>query len=136
MCKEEKPMEDFAKTTKNGKPYIRGRCKPCFNVYHREWYQKNKEVHKARVYANPNREYRRASKYGLTNEQFDELLKSNNGLCHICNVRKATAIDHCHESGKVRGHLCIQCNSGLGKFGDSIEGLMQAINYLERPDWR
>lgn len=134
MCNEEKPVEEFAKTTKNGEPYIRGKCKPCFNIYHREWYQNHKEEHKARVYANEKRT--RWARYGLTEEELKNLVESNDGLCHLCNKNPANAIDHCHETGMVRGHLCTQCNTGLGKLGDSVESLQKAMNYLNRPSWK
>jgi hypothetical protein len=41
-------------------------------------------------------------------------------------------LDHCHISGAFRGWLCHDCNTGLGKLGDSINGLMNAVRYLER----
>lgn len=127
-------MDEFAKTTKNGKPYIRGTCKPCFNEYYKEWYKTHKDEHKARV--NAGRAGKRWYKHGLTEEEFKLLISSNGGLCHLCNEKPATAIDHCHSTGKVRGHLCIGCNTGLGKLGDSAASLKKAINYLERPNWQ
>ena len=39
-------------------------------------------------------------------------------------------IDHCHETGKVRGLLCSKCNIALGNFDDDIETLKRAISYL------
>ena len=136
QCKEEKPLEEFAKTTRNGKPLIRGKCRPCFNIYYREWYQNHKDEHKARVYGNRNQTNRRWSRHGLTEDEFNELIKSNGGLCHLCNKDVATAIDHCHTTGRVRGHLCIRCNTGLGKLGDSADTLRKAVEYLERADWK
>lgn len=40
-------------------------------------------------------------------------------------------IDHDHENGRVRGVLCIRCNSALGKLGDNTEGLQRAMDYLD-----
>ena len=65
-----------------------------------------------------------------------------NGLCKICNQpetmissnktsTKRLAIDHCHDSGKIRGLLCHHCNVSLGGFKDSIELLEAAIKYLK-----
>jgi hypothetical protein len=58
--------------------------------------------------------------------------------CGICG--KATEpgrwgnlhIDHCHKTGKVRGVLCSECNSAIGKLKDDPDLLRKAIVYLER----
>ena len=56
-------------------------------------------------------------------------------ICRKCNKEtgklKRLAVDHCHETGKVRGLLCFHYNSSLGKFKDSIELLQNAIDYLK-----
>lgn len=39
---------------------------------------------------------------------------------------------HCHKTGKVRGLLCFNCNTGIGKLKDDIELLKRAVEYLER----
>ena len=56
------------------------------------------------------------------------------GHCHICcsPVERDCHIDHCHDTGKVRGLLCATCNKGLGLFKDSVPNLKAAINYLRR----
>ncbi len=41
-------------------------------------------------------------------------------------------LDHCHDTDEFRGWLCQNCNVGIGKLGDNIEGLRRAIKYLER----
>lgn len=61
-------------------------------------------------------------------------------VCQICgdqekivrqDGKKASlCIDHCHETGKVRGFLCRSCNTGLGGFRDRVDLLNQAISYL------
>lgn len=75
------------------------------------------------------------SKFGAA--AFLEMLEAQNGCCALCEVslegRPTTRIhvDHCHDTGVVRGILCPNCNSALGKFGDSVERLRRAIRYLE-----
>lgn len=76
--------------------------------------------------------------YGITKEQYDELLAFQNNKCAICGKTqepdgRRLAIDHCHTTGKVRGILCNNCNNGLGSFGDNIEGMLKAIEYLKNP---
>ena len=57
------------------------------------------------------------------------------GKCGICDkhqveLSKRLAVDHDHETMEVRGLLCIDCNTSIGKLGDNIEGLEQALRYL------
>lgn len=62
------------------------------------------------------------------------MLTSQGGTCAICHGTATVgrlAVDHCHLTGKVRGLLCTNCNTALGKLKDSKELLLNAINYLE-----
>ena len=57
------------------------------------------------------------------------------GGCAICGItvdptHKQLSVDHCHNSGKVRGLLCTLCNTALGSFKDDPELLQKAINYV------
>lgn len=90
----------------------------------------------------------RLKKYGLTFDQFSQMLRDQQGLCGVCRkplgtITKRIAIDHDHACcastirtcGKcVRGLLCIPCNTGLGMFYDNPETLRGAIAYLEGAD--
>ena len=90
-------------------------CQPCSTIDHSARYASNY----------------RYSKYGVTKEWFDSRFK---GRCEVCEDtldRSEAHIDHCHDSGKVRGILCGLCNKGLGQFKDNIERLKAAIRYLE-----
>lgn len=51
--------------------------------------------------------------------------------CQLCNKECKTTLDHCHNSNKFRGWLCMECNIGLGKLGDNVEKLERAIKYLK-----
>ena len=77
--------------------------------------------------------YAAKGKYNLSNEQYKQLMSINN--CEICkcdlSITKHKHIDHCHETGKVRGVLCSKCNLGLGHFKDNITNLEKAIDYLK-----
>lgn len=74
----------------------------------------------------------RLNTYGLSQVQYEGLIERSGGLCEICQEKEAQHIDHCHQTGSVRGLLCQQCNHGLGNFGDSINSLHKAIEYLKR----
>lgn len=73
--------------------------------------------------------------YGLSPEQFSQLEAEAGGRCQLCGEEPETArglhIDHCHETGRVRGLLCTHCNRGLGGFRDRPDLLAKAIEYLK-----
>jgi hypothetical protein len=74
-------------------------------------------------------------KYGLTSVEYTAMFNSQGGKCWICqqrSFRKALAVDHCHQTGRVRGLLCSRCNYGLGVFFDAPGRLRRAAEYLER----
>jgi hypothetical protein len=64
--------------------------------------------------------------YGITLNQFEELLEKQDNCCAICGVnedsapRKRLSVDHCHDTGKIRGLLCDRCNLALGMLGDGV----------------
>ena len=78
------------------------------------------------------------NKFGITQLDFDSMLKEQGGKCAVCGAdqpgggRKHLCVDHCHDTGKVRGLLCIKCNTGLGAFDDDVVLLSSALTYLER----
>jgi hypothetical protein len=80
--------------------------------------------------------YQIKRKYGITIDDYERMLEDQGGGCAICGEtnplkgKNYLCVDHCHTTGKVRGILCHDCNTGLGKFKDSEEFLRTAINYL------
>lgn len=68
----------------------------------------------------PNKEARTIyERYKLLPEDTKKLKEKYNGICPICNKRKASAIDHDHKTGKVRGYICNKCNLGLHYIEDN-----------------
>ena len=63
-------------------------------------------------------------------------LDKNTGFCDCCGKeaeqKQNLCWDHDHETLKHRGFICIPCNQGIGKLGDNIKGVTQALEYLER----
>ena len=126
-CGKTLPVEMFDTTKRNGKDYYMSSCKPCRN-------KRNAEIRAEKNF------YRRKDlykKYGITIEDFNMMLLTQNNKCKICGEEftfsgKITAyVDHDHSTGKIRGLLCAHCNSGLGFFNDSTDNLKAAIKYLE-----
>ena len=74
----------------------------------------------------------------MTLEQFHWLEAQQDYKCAICGTSEPMGtynvwhVDHCHDTGRVRGILCFKCNMGLGKFDDSPLLLRLAIEYLLR----
>lgn len=75
--------------------------------------------------------------FGITTEDYDRMLAKQEGSCAICGSPCSTgrrlAVDHDHNSGTVRGLLCMDCNTGLGKFCDDPTRLHRAAIYLQTP---
>lgn len=78
-------------------------------------------------------------RYGLTKEDYDYLLIKQNGCCAICSTNnpsskskkhKYFSVDHCHETGRIRGLLCATCNSAIGLLGDCPTTITKAALYL------
>ena len=88
-------------------------------------------------------------RYGLTREQYEELLEKQKGRCAICTILMDSSqsnliptVDHVHLENelrnshkKVRGLLCGRCNRGLGQFQDNVEVLEKAAQYLKETQW-
>jgi len=76
-----------------------------------------------------------AKRYGLTAEEYDEILMAQDGRCAVCRSEpghRRLAIDHDHITGLVRGLLCHLCNSMLGHGRDNPVLLQAGIEYLAR----
>jgi len=73
-------------------------------------------------------------KRGLTEEDYDQMLKHQHRVCAICasppTKKRRLAVDHDHNTDEVRGLLCTNCNLGLGFFQDSVALLDEAMRYL------
>jgi hypothetical protein len=102
----------------------------------------------------------RLKRLGLTIEQYEAMLMEQGFACAVCgsessgykrNGRQGAkrrleqgwpstaqegdftwSVDHCHQTGKVRGVLCARCNSALGMVGDNISVLEGLIDYLKK----
>jgi hypothetical protein len=93
-------------------------------------------------HTNPNtKRNRKAEKlklrYGLEHSQWEEIRKEQNYSCMICGIEETALgrkldVDHCHDTGVVRGVLCNPCNTVLGHARDKIEVLEAAAEYLKR----
>lgn len=128
-CSTQKDADQFDLREKNG-INRQMRCKDCTRIYARERYRRHKDRQ---------RFVRLKKVYGLTESQFLSLHAQQGGRCKIClkhesDMAHGLHVDHCHETGLVRGLLCFNCNRGLGSFKDDLQSLRAAIRYLGGSD--
>lgn len=68
--------------------------------------------------------------YGLTEESYERMKEQQGGRCAICGDECSLQVDHNHETGMVRGLLCLLCNSALGHLKDNADIASRAEAYL------
>jgi hypothetical protein len=134
VCKVAKPFEDFydgykAKKQRDitNKKYPHSRCKDCDHARVKVYHKNNRaKVTKQQLISHRRREY------GLTEEEYNNMVLSQNNMCAICNKPsdRTLHIDHDHVTGKVRGLLCFNCNLGIGLLQEDLVVLNRAIEYL------
>ena len=125
-CKEVKSLDDFNKdlSFKDGLNYC---CRECSNAKLRQRYAEHSEHER-------NRQLKK--NFGLTPEQFDSMVETQGGRCAICGTdepggkKTRFSIDHDHETGKVRGLLCNNCNVGIGRLKEDPFIFESAMVYL------
>lgn len=75
-------------------------------------------------------------KYGLTQEQYDQLLAGQGGRCPGCGTdepgAKGWCIDHCHKGGQVRALMCFRCNLVVGQVNEDPVILRALADWLEQ----
>jgi hypothetical protein len=118
LCKEVKPFEEFNKN-KRYKDSHYNHCKKCHYVIY------GRDAH-----------FRRT--YGITEEEYNSFVEKQDYKCSICDFKVTNpdrwgrlVVDHCHESGKIRGFLCQPCNMALGSARDNPTILRKLADYLE-----
>jgi hypothetical protein len=106
--------------------------RPQINARRRHQWATDKEFRERQLAFRRN--HRLLRSYGITWDDYKDLLVRQGGVCGICKKLFASrlCVDHCHARRTVRGLLCIKCNAGLGCFDDDPERLRAAIAYLER----
>lgn len=140
-CNLTKSLEDFS-LRKSSSDGLQSKCKVCCAKYRKDNreqiknYLQSKREQNREHYRELDRRYSRKKtlkKYGLTEEQYGQMVGNQEGKCLIC-FRVPTdnlVVDHCHETGIVRGLLCRKCNAAIGALDDSPDLLKRAITYLE-----
>lgn len=78
--------------------------------------------------------------FNITLDDYNKIFVDQEGCCAICKSHQSEfklslSVDHCHETGKIRGLLCGNCNMALGLLKDNILNLEEAIKYLSLKQW-
>lgn len=133
-CKEFKDWEGFAINSKgvNNRKSI---CKSCSNTANVLLTKRRKEENPEKVRHDRWVKHLKRS-YGLSLEDYTNMLEDQNGVCLICEKKPEDCrdsklfVDHCHTTLDNRGLLCYHCNTVLGMAHDKIEILQRCIDYL------
>lgn len=130
-CGVEKERSEFSQS-KPGKygPVLMSACKACAAARARKWAEDNRERSRE-----TSRRTKMLTNYGITVEEYDARSAAQGDVCACCGKpeeRYRLSVDHCHETGRIRGLLCNTCNRGIGLLGDNVEALRKAVDYLER----
>lgn len=151
ICKVEKPYSLFYKQARNSDGY-KTECKACAYEQHKTYRDNGgRQVERAsalrRKQTNPDKEKNRhyLIRYGITSEQYNEMLSLQNGLCALCKQKeyvrstdgtgssKRLAVDHDHNTGKIRGLLCHSCNVALGQYEKWKDKFPMFEEYINAP---
>lgn len=127
MCDVVKPISEFYRSKTTG--YLDPRCKRCATIRRAE--------HRKTHYEDYVR-YRRTrnlKRFGLSHADYDRMMVAQGGKCSVCQAEyswggRRFSVDHCHDTGNVRGLLCSHCNTGIGHFKESLQNLQRAMEYL------
>jgi hypothetical protein len=144
-CELVKSFDEFS-PTRGGKFGRNSKCKQCINNETRLWREQN--IERIRAYNRRTRMMRRDGylrrTYGISLEQYSEMLAAQGGVCEICKEEETfrggrngdsempLAIDHDHETGEIRGLLCTTCNKAIGAMRDDPARLDAAAAYLRK----
>ena len=127
-CKKKKGISCFNKH-KRSKDGYRKTCRVCEKREQKEYNKKYPEKRK-----NSWLKYN----YGITLDEYNEILESQNNKCDICkraatSFKKMLAVDHNHKTGYIRGLLCTFCNSRLLRYLKDHKGnAVGLVNYLKK----
>lgn len=131
-CGENLPIDQFARDRARPDGFHVW-CKSCRNPLARQQRKRRHERNPEHYKLQARIDWLRR-KYGLSIDQVEEMLLSQNSSCAICSepLDKSAHIDHDHQTGAVRGILCGLCNQGLGQFRDNPQLCARAAAYLRR----
>jgi len=154
MCKKELPLTEFYNRSDDHGDGLQGTCKSCMKLSKKrmrsdpvKWEHELELRRLARledpVTAHRNDRSRNLKRFfNITIEEYEQIYTFQGGKCAICGKPetavlsgkvKRLAVDHCHDTGVVRGLLCGRCNTAIGLLNHDIDLLALATDYLLSP---
>ncbi len=104
-----------------------------------------KNCHKSHASQTPeaNKNHKLMRAFNISLDDYQKMFTAQNGVCEICKEPEkfsskgnekamSLAVDHDHDTGKIRSLLCLKCNRGLGLFEEDANKLSAAINYIKK----
>ncbi len=127
-CGELKPVLDFYGRADLKGCRIQSHCKTCVREKNYAYRAKNPAKYKG---------YDLKRSFGISVEDYNRMFEMQRGVCACCGVHQSEvritfSVDHCHQTGRIRGLLCHHCNVGIGQFKEDVKRMEAAIAYLRR----
>ena len=133
-CKQSLSTDCLMPSVQKRKNIKKNVCRSCKNVENKKRRATPEYKEKRRIKAEKNREKINANarrrRYKLTHEEYENLTQIKKCQNVGCK-KKATCIDHCHKSKKIRGVLCRECNLALGILSDDLVRITGLVDYLK-----
>ena len=131
VCNDAKPLEDFYRKNSSKD----GRESSCISCRRKQMSAADKK----RYQSVARRDTHLMRTYLINQSIYDHLLLMQDGHCALCPATESgrkddryLIVDHCHETGDVRGLVCHHCNIMLGGAKDNITTLQNGISYLAK----
>ena len=129
-CKETKTLSKFNIRTASKDGHT-ARCKMCLSAKRLQLELDDPDIIRGKNLK---------ARFNLSIDDYNHLFLKQKGRCQICRKAETAkdsnkntkwlCVDHNHNTGEIRGLLCLACNTGIGKLGDSKKTLESAIKYL------
>lgn len=131
QCDTRQDITEFFWTNK--RKGRRRKCKTCVILNAKKYRENNRDKYREYSF-----KWHLNANYQMSIDEYRNLLSEQSNSCFIClrpfdlnDQARRPHLDHCHETGKVRGILCFRCNTALGKFQDNPDLLRKAAEYVE-----
>ena len=130
-CKIEKHVDEFYPSSSIKSGY-RSECILCTKAKSKKYPKSKEQIRRTRL----------KHSYGITLEEYNKMFIEQGGVCDICKnpqtvqnfkgITSSLAVDHDHNTGKIRGLLCSNCNTGIGFFEEDEKRILKVLEYLRK----